>query len=217
MIRKCQELKKTEENHRSLFNRLTVEWNIVHGDLIFHGFQVSNNICHTECLANFAFEILSNVVRIMNGPRAWDKHMDCDKAACSRLAGTKGMEFHTFLRYLTMTFSIISWSGAESEASMRPSTERQNNCMPVQIMLTATSNAMIGSMMYQPVTATIAMPINTPTEVQTSVIKSTASASSVMEFCFVPTCNRVRETMKLITEATAETASPIPNPSSGRG
>src|ERR1700690_4395598 len=94
MIRMSR-IKKDPGKSSVLFYCLAVEWNIVHGDLIFHGFQVSDNICHAECLADIAFEVFSNMMSVMNGPCAWDKHMHCNKATRSRLAGAQGMEFHT--------------------------------------------------------------------------------------------------------------------------
>ena len=53
---------------------------------------------------------------------------------------------------------------------------------PVRRMLSATRMAMIGSSRCQPVIAAAATPTTTPAEVQTSLIRWWASASSVIDW-----------------------------------
>ena len=77
--------------------------------------------------------------------------------------------------------------------------------------------ATIGSSRSQPVSATTPMPASTPAEVQTSVMRWWASASSAIEWCFFPARMSTRETTRLTIEAPVETSRPIPTCSRARG
>ncbi len=84
-------------------------------------------------------------------------------------------------------------------------------------MCAATASAIAGSSRSHPVAATAATPTTTPAEVQTSVIRCFASASSAIERCWRPARASTRATVKLIAEAATDTARPAPTCSSGRG
>ncbi len=101
--------------------------------------------------------------------------------------------------------------------SSSPSAERRISFPPVQVMFNATAMATIGSSRSQPVSATMPMPTRTPADVQTSVMRWCASASSAMEWCFFPARISTRETTRLTSEAPVETRRPIPACSMARG
>ncbi len=85
------------------------------------------------------------------------------------------------------------------------------------MMFRATSSAISGSRMAQPVSITAPTPIVTPTEVHTSVIRWCESASSVIERYFLLALSSTRATPKFTAEASTEIARPTPTCSSGCG
>ena len=89
--------------------------------------------------------------------------------------------------------------------------------LPVQTMLAATASATIGSSHNWPVTTTARTPTSTPADVQTSVSRWCALASSVAERWALAARRSTSATAKLINEASTETARPTPTCSSGRG
>ena len=85
--------------------------------------------------------------------------------------------------------------------SIRPRIDRRTMRVPVQTMFAATSSATIGSRRSQPVAATAPTPTMTPADVQTSVNRCCAFASSVMEWCCFPARSRTRATARLMRDA----------------
>ncbi len=108
-------------------------------------------------------------------------------------------------------------SSAGKAVSISPRTDRRTMPKPVRTMFAATAIATIGSSRSQPVAATANTPTMTPTEVQTSVRRCWASASSVMEWYALPTRSRTSATARLTMDATTDTARPMPTCSMGLG
>ncbi len=120
-------------------------------------------------------------------------------------------------RWASRTRCTAACSSAGRAVSRSPSAERRTSCAPAQVMFTATAMATMGSSRSQPVRATTPMPASTPAEVQTSVMRWWASASSAMEWCLRPARYRTLATPKLMREAPVETSRPMPIFSMGAG
>ncbi|MCY1382596.1 hypothetical protein D9M69_706320 [compost metagenome] len=84
-------------------------------------------------------------------------------------------------------------------------------------MFSATPIATTGSSQSQPVKCTSAMPTTTPAEVQTSVIRCLASASSAMDRCCFAARNITQASSPLSAELATDSARPQPTCSMGCG
>ncbi len=87
------------------------------------------------------------------------------------------------------TLSISFCTSRSTRLSIRPCDDRHTRLPPSRRMLSATAMATSGSSHSQPVTATSPMPTTTPAEVQTSVNRWRASASTAIERCRRADCS----------------------------
>ena len=113
------------------------------------------------------------------------------------------------------TASIAACSCPSTATSISPCTERRTSFKPSQTMFSATAMASTGSSQSQPVTPTSTRPSTTPAEVQTSVSRCRASASSVIERCMREARSITQASMPLSADDSTE--SPRPQPSCSRG
>jgi hypothetical protein len=88
---------------------------------------------------------------------------------------------------------------------------------PSRRMFSATAIAISGSSQSQPVATTAMRPATTPTEVQTSVKRWRASASSAIERCSRALRSIAQASAPFMAELTTDSVSPRPTCSSGCG
>ena len=130
--------------------------------------------------ADVRLDALEQVVPLLHRPVRRHQHVQRDEAPRAGLARAQRVVLDAVARRSDRAPAAAARSrSAGSAASIRPGTESRTMRPPVQTMLAATTSATIGSSRCQPVTATAPTPTSTPAEVQTSVSRWCALASSV--------------------------------------
>ncbi len=162
--------------------------------------------------------MFQDLVAVLHRPLAGHQHVHRNEPTGRGLSRAQGMKLNPFVSVIGEY--VLDRLQFAAPARPYPSVRTPTAALrpyPVHRILTATAIATSGSRRCQPVSVTKPTPRMTPAEVQTSVIRCRASASSVIELYCLPADSSTRATPKLIAEATAHTARPIPVCSSGWG
>ena len=101
--------------------------------------------------------------------------------------------------------------------SISPPAERHTSEAPSRRMFSATAMAITGSSQSQPVYITASRPATTPAEVQTSVNRWRASASSAIDRALRALRSIDQASAPFIAELTTDSSRPSPTASSGCG